>query len=60
MLAERGGQEIAAHVQEQPPVLNTQQATAPMWEAARIQAGAVLVLARTCELSVPEFIRRYV
>jgi len=56
VLVERGGLKIAVPVQEVQPL----PATAPLWEHARIQAGAVLVLARACEVSVPEFIRRYV
>lgn len=34
-------------------------ATAPMFEHARIQAGAVLVMAKVCEVSVTEFVHRY-
>jgi hypothetical protein len=57
---ESGGLEVAVPVQEQPPELSAPPATAPMFEHARMGAGAVLVLARVCEISPAEFVRKYV
>lgn len=57
---ERGGREVPVPVEETEPEPATPAATAPLWEHARVQAGALLVMAKICEVSVPEFVRRYV
>jgi hypothetical protein len=60
VLIERGGREVAVQVEEQQAPVAQQATTAPLWEHAKIQAGAVLTMAKVCEVSVPEFVRRYV
>jgi len=56
---ERGGLDVAVPVEEQQPEVKAPPAKAPLWEHAKIQAGAVLTMANVCEVSVPEFVRRY-
>ena len=60
VVIERSGREVAVPVENHAPDPVAQPATAPLWEHARIQDGAVLVMARACEVSAPEFMRRYV
>ena len=56
---ERGGLEVAELVEEYQPAPPQPLTTVPLWEHARIQAGAVLTMAKVCEVSVTEFVRRY-
>ena len=56
---ERGGREVPVPVMECAPQPAPPPATAPLWELARIRADAMLVMARLCGVSIPEFCRRY-